>query len=85
MVLKKVDFFLAISQKMPYIILMIKTKRIEIRQWSKHINIAIFDLVTGGFPRVRSSSSQSHLNRILRQENANALNVELIHLDKRAI
>ena len=62
-----------------------KTKRIEVRQWSRHVNVAIFDLVRGGFPRVRSSSSQSHLNRILREENANALNVELIHLDKRAI
>ena len=59
-----------------------KTIRIEVRQWSKHVNVAIFDLVRGGFPRVRSSSSQSHLNRILREENANALNVELIHINK---
>jgi hypothetical protein len=59
-----------------------KTIRIEVRQWSRHINVAIFDLVRGGLPRVRSSSSQSHLNRILREENANALNVELIHINK---
>lgn len=65
-----------------YNVLMTKTKRIEVRQWSKHVNVAIFDLVKGGFPRVRSSSSQSHLNRILREENANARHVELIHMKK---
>ena len=59
-----------------------KTIRIEVRQWSKHVNVAIFDLVRGGFPRVRSSSSQSHLNRILREENANASNVELVRINK---
>ena len=59
-----------------------KTKRIEVRQWSKHVNVAVFDLLKGGLPRVRSSSSQSHLNRILREENANARHVEVIHIKR---
>ena len=40
-------------------------KKIEIRKWSTHFNVAIR---TGSDLRVRVSSSQSHLNKILKEE-----------------
>lgn len=55
-----------------------KTKRIKIKKWSRHTSVFIYDLVNGGLPKVRNSSSQSHLNKILKNENAFAPNVELI-------
>ena len=58
-----------------------KTIKIEIRKWSRHTNVAIFDLVRGGLPRVRNSSSQSHLNKILKDEKAFAPHVELVTIN----
>jgi hypothetical protein len=55
-----------------------KTKRIKVKEWSTHTNVYIYDLVNGGLPRLRNSSSQSHLNKILKEENAFASHVELI-------
>ena len=55
-----------------------KTKRIKVKEWSRHTSVYIYNLVDGGLPRVRNSSSQSHLNKILKEENAFASHVELV-------
>lgn len=57
---------------------MVKIKKIIIKKWSRHTSVFVHDLVNGGLPKVRNASSESHLNKILKDENAFAPNVELI-------
>ena len=67
-------------------------KRIEVRRFHKFWNIAIFTNAFGQapkFPRVRTASSKSSLNRILRDEDISHhpqfgdVKTEVVHLDKR--
>jgi len=42
--------------------------QVRIKEWSTHTSVKIFDTGTE-FPRVRTASSQSHLNNIIKDEN----------------
>ena len=50
-------------------------KKIEIRKWSTHYNVAIW---TGSNLRVRVSSSRSHLNKILKDEGSCVMNTRWV-------
>lgn len=65
-------FFLAIIGYFDYIIYMIKNKirLIQIHEWTSFISVKIHD--GGTFPRVRSTGLLSGLNRILKDEFAQA-------------
>ncbi len=52
-------------------------KKIEIRKWSTHYNVAIFRSATA-LPRVRIASTRSYLNQILKEEKSCTMNTTWI-------
>jgi hypothetical protein len=63
---------------------MIKNNKIQVRikEWSTHWSVKIFDQGTDSQgndrPRVRTASSQSHLNKIMRDEGFNQFRFNVV-------
>ena len=51
--------------------------QVIIKKWSTHTSVKIFDTGTD-FPRVRTASSQSHLDKIMKDEGLNQFRFNVI-------
>ena len=51
--------------------------QVRIKEWSTHTSVKIFDTDTDR-PRVRTASSQTHLNKIMKDEGLNQFRFNVI-------
>jgi len=51
--------------------------QVRIKQWSTHTSVKIFDTGTD-YPRVRTASSYTHLNKIMKDEGLNQFRFNVI-------
>ena len=54
-----------------------KTIQVRIKKWSTHWSVKIFDTGTD-YPRVRTASSPSHLNKIMEDEGLNRFHFNVV-------
>jgi hypothetical protein len=51
--------------------------QVRIKEWSTHTSVKIFDTGTDR-PRVRTASSQTHLNKIMKDEGLNQFRFNVV-------